>query len=75
MRNEPQNIGLKIDVLTPKLSCLVRFSQGCIGRGAGGGGSAPLVKILWQVGGAQPPLLLHKIAYNVNVCQLCNHQF
>ena len=26
-------------------------------------------------GGAQPPLLLHKIAYNVNACQLCDHQF
>ena len=26
MRNEPQNIGLAFDVLTPKLSCLIRFS-------------------------------------------------
>ena len=46
------------------------------GGGGGSGVSAPLVKILWQVGGgAQSPLLLHKIAYNVNVCQLCDHKF
>ena len=25
MRSEPQNIGLAFDVLTPKLSCLIRF--------------------------------------------------
>ena len=25
MRSEPQNIGLALDVLTPKLSCLIRF--------------------------------------------------
>ena len=27
MRSEPQNIGLASDVLTPKLSCLIRFSH------------------------------------------------
>ena len=27
MRSEPQNIGLEIDVLTPKLSCLIRLSH------------------------------------------------
>ena len=27
MRSEPQNIGLAFDVLTPKLSCLIRFSH------------------------------------------------
>ena len=56
---------------------ILPLTQGCIGGGGGGarGGSAPLVKILCQVGGAQPPLLLHKIAYNVNACQLCDHQF
>ena len=26
MRSEPQNIGFAFDVLTPKLSCLIRFS-------------------------------------------------
>ena len=61
-------------------NCSISFSprskQGCIVGGGlgGGGGSAPLVKILWQVGGAQSPSLLHKIAY-VNVCQLCDHKF
>ena len=53
---------------------IIQYLQGCIGGGARGG-SAPLVKILWQVGRAQPPLLLYKIAYNVNVCQLCDHKF
>ena len=27
MRSEPQNIGLAFDVLTPKLSCLIRFGH------------------------------------------------
>ena len=27
MRSEPQNVGLALDVLTPKLSCLIRFSH------------------------------------------------
>ena len=27
MRSEPQNIGLAFDVLTPKLSCLIRLSH------------------------------------------------
>ena len=27
MRSEPQNIGLTFDVLTPKLSCLIRFDH------------------------------------------------
>ena len=27
MRSEPQNIGLAFNVLTPKLSCLIRFDQ------------------------------------------------
>ena len=27
MSSEPQNIGLAFDVLTPKLSCLIRFSH------------------------------------------------
>ena len=27
MRSEPQNIGLAFDVLTPKLSCLIRFDR------------------------------------------------
>ena len=27
MRSEPQNIGLPIDVLTPKLPCLIRFGH------------------------------------------------
>ena len=50
--------------------------RGVLVGGGARGGSALLVKILWQVGGgAQPPLLLHKIAYNVNVCQLFDHKF
>ena len=47
--------------------------------GGGGGGlvgaQPPLLKFYDKLGGAQPPLLLHKIAYNVNVCQLCDHKF
>ena len=27
MSSEPQNIGFAFDVLTPKLSCLIRFSR------------------------------------------------
>ena len=27
MRSDPQNIGIEIDVLTPKLSCLIRISH------------------------------------------------
>ena len=27
MRSEPQNIGLAFGVLTPKLSCLIRYSH------------------------------------------------
>ena len=27
MRSEPQNIGLAFDVLTPKLSCVIRFDH------------------------------------------------
>ena len=53
--------------------------QGCIGWGGGGLGGAqppPLLKFYGKLGGgAQSPLLLHKIAYNVNVCQLCDHKF
>ena len=55
---------------------MMLFRGVLVGGGGGArGGLALLVKILWQVGGAQPPLLLHKIAYNVNVCQLFDHKF